>query len=479
MADPPLTYRIRMLGCRVNHAECRDLEQVLIAQGLQPAGGSEAASVEVIHSCAVTTRAAAKSRNAARRAARGPRSELGPPLVLVTGCLAGDGAHQRNASAAGGRDNLIGHAGDTPLVDRVRDRIRRWKATLPAPARSNRPLPILEHTASDTAPARRRGHVRAEVKIQDGCDAHCTFCIIPRLRPTLRSKPTHEVVREVRQLVEAGHLEVVLSGIFIGAWGHETALRRRQTNRAGSPLADLLDAVAQIDGLQRLRLSSMEPGDVDEALLDAMLANDEVIVPHLHLPLQSASDRILRRMNRQYDAAAYRDMLQQVRAALGPGVALTTDIICGFPGETDADFQATCDMALHAGYLHMHVFPFSPRPGTAAARWTDAFVESATIRRRVADLIQLETRPGGLRDRFYRSLLDRPARVIIEQADPNRPGRLLGRCDHWAPMSVDAPEAAIGQIVTAEPSSIDDDVLLARAIKPSIALPRLLEGSPA
>lgn len=480
MTTNALTYRIHTLGCRVNHAECRDLEAVLCNHGLQRAADSSPATVEVVHSCAVTSRAAAKSRNAARRARRRQAQDQGEGLVLVTGCLAADPAHERNAHAAGGEGNLIGHAvaeDASGMVEQFADRLGRWLATRSTQPMRPTSLPLLR----DTPPTRCTGHVRAELKIQDGCDAHCTFCIIPTLRPTVRSKPVSEIVAEARLLVEAGHVELVLTGIFIGAFGHETALRRKQVNRWASPLADLLDAVAQVPGLERLRLSSMEPGDVDEPLLDVMVTHASVIVPHLHLPLQSGSDAVLRRMNRQYDTAAYRAMLEQVHAALtsddGLPPALTTDIICGFPGESEADMQATVDLVQEAGLLHMHVFPYSPRPGTAAARWARDAVPGGVVRARVRRLIDLETRPGGLRETFQQRLLGREMRVILEQRDDSRPGRWLGRCDHYARVSVrcgaSAVAAACGDLVRAIPTAIDDDVLLASVAPRTVPLPVL------
>ena len=491
MPTPPFTYRIHTLGCRVNHAETRDLEAVLCRYGLHRAPGLTAATVEVVHSCAVTSRAAAKSRNAARRATRRQRDQhhasTPPSLVLMTGCLP-DNDQTRTSIAAGGDDCLIPHAADTPMLNRFEARLRTWLTTVDTPALepAGKRLPMrLQQAdglakASDSTPHRPGGHVRAELKIQDGCDAHCTFCIIPSLRPTVRSKSLGDVVDEARQLIDAGHVELVLTGIFIGAYGHETALRRKQVNRHASPLADLIDAVAAVPGLERLRLSSMEPGDVDEPLLDAMLAHDGIVVPHLHLPLQSGSDPILRRMNRQYDTAAYGNMLDMVQAALtvdGVPPALTTDIICGFPGETDDDFQATMTMAQRAGYLHMHVFPYSARQGTAAARWRKLAVHGDVVRLRVRQLIDLETRSGGLSERFRQHLLGQPLRVILEQADAARPGRWLGRCDHYAMVSV-APEGANasicrpGALVHAVAHQIEDDVMLATLAATCVSLPQ-------
>lgn len=446
---PNPTFRIRTLGCRVNHAESREIESLLLSRGLEPAGNAMPADLEVVHTCAVTSQAAAKSRHAIRRASRSHPGHS--PHVLVTGCWVS--ADPDAAAELGGSSlNTIGHRDpdDAPMMERLAGRLDSWLASEPMdspPAvedppktwSSNSVLP-LKVIAPPTRPGR---HARAEVRIQDGCDAHCTFCIIPSLRPTLRSKTVKDVIEETTRLVDLGHREVVLAGIFLGAYGHETALRRRQSHPESEPLADLLDAVASVPGLIRLRLSSLEPGDMTGPLLDAMVANRPVVVPHLHLPLQSGSDAILRRMNRQYRVGDYLDMVAMVDEALVDDVglppAITTDIICGFPGETDEDFQETIDVAEATGFLHMHVFPFSPRAGTAAARWKDQFVPDPLIRTRVRHLIDLEEDPeDGLSIRWRRRLLGRSVRVILEQEDPASPGTMTGRCDHYAMVHVAA-----------------------------------------
>ena len=194
-------------------------------------------------------------------------------------------------------------------------------------------------------------------------------------------------VSEARGLVRGGHREIVVTGIFLGAYGRDTAVRKR-FEPTRSPLAELVDALARVDGLERLRLSSLEPGDVDEALLEC-LASHPCCVPHLHLPLQSGSARILRRMNRQYTRDAFIDMIDRVKAALGRP-AITTDIIVGFPGETDEDFEACVEMARYAPFSKIHAFPFSPREGTAACRWRRQFVESSIVRERMGRLAEVE-----------------------------------------------------------------------------------------
>lgn len=513
-----MRYRITTLGCRVNHAETRELESVLLTRGFVRATDDAPADLEVIHSCSVTGAAAAKSRHAIRRARRRscdrqnrsdmlldrngdeplqttgrPRQHRYPPRtssfskspqIIVSGCYGATDPGEA-AQLAGGPDRVIRHESDdgSTLAERFARRVDRFLTTreatgslrTPAPdscRQTIRPLPVV------TPRPAAGSHVRAELKIQDGCDAHCTFCIIPRIRRTLRSKTIPDAVAEATQLVELGHREIVLTGIFIGAFGHETALRRKQSRAGTTPLADLLDAVAQVPGLARLRISSMEPGDVSEALLDAMVANQPVVVPHLHLPLQSGSDTVLRNMNRQYRVGDYLEMIDRINAALttpdGLPPAITTDIICGFPGESDDDFEQTIEVARRAGYLHMHVFPYSPRRGTAAARWRDRFVAADVTRRRVRRLIDLETDPDdGLSIRYRRRLLGRTMRVIIEQPDPDRPGVMTGRCDHYALLFIhtDRPR---GAVLPVEVTAVTSEETTACPANLSVPLPVLV-----
>jgi threonylcarbamoyladenosine tRNA methylthiotransferase MtaB len=253
------------------------------------------------------------------------------------------------------------------------------------------------------------GHQRALLKVQDGCDAFCTYCIIPRLRPRLRSKAVEVAVAEARGLVRAGHKEIIVTGIFLGAFGRDTAVGKRP-NGNESPLAELVEALAEVEGLERLRLSSLEPGDVDVSLL-AVLASRENCVPHLHLPLQSGSPRILRRMNRQYTREAYVDMIDRVRCTLDRP-AITTDIIVGFPSESEDDFQASLEVARYAGFLKIHAFPFSPREGTAAARREKDFVDQQEVRERMARLAELERMCSYA---YRRSLVGCVERVLLER----------------------------------------------------------------
>jgi threonylcarbamoyladenosine tRNA methylthiotransferase MtaB len=425
----------------MNHAERREMESVLINRGMNPS--KESPDLEIVHTCSVTGQAAAKSRNAIRRAAKNGRH------VFVTGCFTGTDLEVARELG----DTVVTQAGETPMLQRFAHEVDKWlerphEETIKTTTTS---LPIA------TLPTRLGEHTRAELRIQDGCDAHCTFCIIPKIRTTLRSKTIEDTVREATRLVELGHKEIVFTGVFIGAYGHETALRRNQSNSEGEYLAELLDTVSQIEGLKRLRISSMEPGDVTPVLLDAMVANRNVVVPHLHLPLQSGSDAVLRKMNRQYTITQYQEMIAMVNERLnvdGVPPAITTDVICGFPTETEDDFEKTIEIASWVGYLHMHIFPYSVRSGTAAARWKQLPPE--VLKERVHRLIDLDTTLSFA----YRSLLiGRTVQVMLEQP-ASESGQLKGRCEYYAEITVPSKER-FGTIVEAKVMQVLGDKTVA------------------
>jgi len=427
------TYHFKVLGCRMNHAERREMESILIDRGMKQCKDSP--DLEIVHTCSVTGQAAAKSRNAIRRAARNGQH------VFVTGCF--PGTDPEVAAELG--DTVVTQAGAVPMLDRFAQEVDTW-LELP---RTTKP-PISTSLPITMLPTNSAEHTRAELRIQDGCDAHCTFCIIPKIRKTLRSKSIEDTVTEATRLVELGHKEIVLTGVFIGAYGHETALRRKQKNSEGEYLADLLDAVAQIGGLERLRISSMEPGDVTLTLLDAMVANRPVVVPHLHLPLQSGSNDVLHKMNRQYNVEHYIEMINMVNSRLtvdGLPPALTTDIICGFPTETLDDFEQTIQIAKQVGYLHIHVFPYSVRTGTAAARWKQ--LPPTVVQERVQRLLSLDEE---LSLAYRQQLVGREVHVIIEQK-ANQDGYMRGRCEQYVEVTLRS-DLKSGEHVAAKVSRI-------------------------
>ncbi len=445
---PVATFCVQTLGCKVNHYESEQIATLLRSWGLTQTQ-NPAADLRIVNTCSVTSEAANKSRQSVRKAIRLPvlhnsLNESEPAAgqrTIVTGCWAT--SNPADAAAIAGDDAVLTHHDN--IAHRLSSLLSSWgyqfrrsgeENVRPFDATGTRSLPLLDE--------RQASHQRAFLKIQDGCDAHCTYCIIPTLRPTLWSKLVDDVLAEARRLVHAGHVEIVLTGIFLSAYGQATALRRRQTRGERSPLALLIEKLTEIPGLRRLRLSSLEPGDLHDDLLDALCASRQV-VPHFHLPLQSGSDRILRRMNRQYTRDGYFRMIEKVQSSFDQP-AITTDIIAGFPGETDEDFRQTLEAAQFARFVHIHAFPFSPRPGTAAARWKNNFVDPKTANIRIDRLAELS-------DQFsleYRGqFLGRTVQLLVERDDPaSRRGSLRhGRCERY--FDVQFPgEVSTGELVT-------------------------------
>jgi threonylcarbamoyladenosine tRNA methylthiotransferase MtaB len=432
------TFFIQTLGCRVNHYEAAQMAASLRRRGLVEAPDASSADLRIVHTCSVTGEAAAKSRQAVRRAVRGRALPVGEEAqveisrpqarTVVTGCWAV--SNRTDASSIDGVAAVIGHGED--LARGLHALIDAHNPVTP-PTGSSFALPLLGDA--------RAAHQRAFLKVQDGCDAHCTYCIIPKLRPTLWSKPVDECVEEARRLVEAGHREVVLTGIFLGAFGQGTALRRRQLKESNHLVALLAALCTRVPGLLRLRLSSLEPGDMTPELVRVM-SDHRQVVPHFHLPLQSGSDRILRRMNRQYRRDDFLRMIDCVRAAFDRP-AFTTDIIVAFPGESEHDFGQTLDLVDRVGFIHVHAFGFSPRPGTAAARWIERAVAPAVASQRIAMLVERATRNSL---EFRRQFIGKTVQILVER--PKHPTLRFGRCERYFEVEVDDAGLRAGDVAT-------------------------------
>ncbi len=325
------------LGCKLNQAEVERLARELLAAGHQVVESLDQADLHVVNSCTVTHLAARDSRKAAGRGAR-----VHPGLrTVLTGCWATE--QPGEAARIAGVDLVVPNADKHLLLDRIH---AAFPETAP-PAGADLPylpLPV--------------GHTRALVKVEDGCNMRCAFCIIPSTRGRQRSRPLEEVVAEARSLAEAGFGEVVLTGVQISAY----------RDAGGRRLVDLARAVLREAAMPRLRLTSIAPWDLDERLLGLWEdpAHQGRLCRHLHLSLQSGSTATLRRMRRPYTAESYGQLLERVRAAV-PGVGITTDVIAGFPGETDAEFAESLAFVESARFAKVHAFPFSAREGTAAA----------------------------------------------------------------------------------------------------------------
>jgi threonylcarbamoyladenosine tRNA methylthiotransferase MtaB len=253
------------------------------------------------------------------------------------------------------------------------------------------------------------------LKVQDGCDAYCTYCIIPKIRKNVCNKDVKSVLTEAKNLVEAGHREIILTGIFLGAYGQTTARRKKWDPAKQDMLAELVNAVANVEGLKRLRLSSLEPLDVTDRLLEVM-TNHTNIMPHLHLPLQAGSGNVLRKMARQYTIEDYMRVIDTVKAAFDRP-AITTDIIVGYPGETEDDFNETLNISKQVKFAKIHVFSFSTRENTAAVKMAELFgkVPPAEIKRRSTALQALDNQ---LQADFRNACRGLSETVIVEKTKP-------------------------------------------------------------
>jgi threonylcarbamoyladenosine tRNA methylthiotransferase MtaB len=396
------TFSVRFLGCKVSFADAQAARERLVADGhVESAGGGD---VAVLNTCCVTHEAVAKSRQAASRAARTHSR------VYVTGCA---------ASLPGAFDGI---PENVQVVARTGAEAARAVASDVGPIGCTDSQPRLERT-------------RAFVKIQDGCSFSCAFCVIPLVRGGTRSRRAERVLAEIRRRVAQGHREIVLTGVNLGCF---------RDREAGYDLARLLREAGTLPGVERLRLSSIEVNHLSHDLVEALMETPTAS-RHLHVPLQSGDDGVLRAMKRRYTAEQY---AAKVAPLGGRGFNLTTDAIVGFPGEDDTAFERTLELVRAVGITKVHVFPYSPRPGTATAA-ADT-VSPAVKRERSARLRSLSEE---LCRRRWESKLGASDRVLVD-----RPGRGYG--DDYSPWLVDA---AVGEFVQARAVGLSPEGILAVA----------------
>lgn len=418
------------LGCRLNFSENDTLAGRLSAAGHSIVGRPEDAHVIVLNTCAVTAQAARKSRQTARRLHnRNPDAR-----IVITGCFA-TLAPQESAQLPG-----VQLVADNQSKEMLHTLLQPWSADFSDPD----DLARIQPHGDPFAPARRQeegGRTRAFVKVQDGCHNRCTFCIVTALRGDSRSRPTDQLVREVRKLVENGCREAVLTGVHLGAYGRDLPGSQR------TDLKELTAAILARTGIPRLRLSSLEPWELADGFFELWRRWPGRLCPHLHLPLQAGTDAQLRRMARRCTVDSFRKLVADARAAI-PDLTITTDLIVGFPGETQADFEEGLRFVAEMRFAHAHIFPFSARAGTAAASF-DRQVNKALKKERAQRLRQIVARTGQLeRERFVgasrpvlwegagQPLTDRPG---PDSAPP--PGELLwsGFTDNYLRVTACAP----------------------------------------
>jgi tRNA-2-methylthio-N6-dimethylallyladenosine synthase len=428
----PRTFHIRTFGCQMNEHDSQRLAGLLVADGLEPTDDVEEADVVVLNTCCI--RENADNRLYGHLGWLKSLRDRRPGMqIAVGGCLA-----QKDGAEVRARADHVDVVFGTHNLSRAPALLRQAASEGPVVEILDGPEPSGDEELSALA-AVRDVPCLAWVTIQTGCDNSCAFCIVPQVRGPEVSRPLDSLVSEVTALAGRGVTEVTLLGQNVNSYGRDLTKRR--------PLfAELLRAVGSVEGIRRVRFTSPHPKDLRPETIAAM-AETETVCAHLHLPLQSGSDRVLAAMRRGYGAARYLDRLAQARAAIDD-LAVTTDIIVGFPGETEEDFVATLEVAAEAAYDSAYTFIFSPRPGTRAASMTDSFVAPEVIAERFERLRAVVERSALVR---HRARVGRTEEVMVEGPSKRDPATVTGRTRqnklvHFAPEGRVPPVGAFATV---------------------------------
>lgn len=415
------TVAFHTLGCKVNHYETEALWQLFKNSGYEQVSFENKADVYVINTCTVTNTGDKKSRQVIRRAIR--RNPDG--IVAVTGCYAQ--TTPKEIMAIPGVDIVVGTQGRDKLLDYI-EQYRTERQPINAvknimKTREFEELDVPEFT----------DRTRASLKIQEGCNNFCTFCIIPWARGLMRSRKPESVIAQAEKLVAAGYKEIVLTGIHTGGYGEDLE---------NYNLAKLLWDLDKVEGLKRIRISSIEASQITDEVLEVINASDKMC-RHLHIPLQAGDDEVLKRMRRKYTVDEFRQKLIAIRQAL-PGVAITSDVIVGFPGETQEQFMNGYKFIEEMQFAELHVFPYSRRTGTPAAKMPDQ-VDEDVKNQRVHQLIELSNRLSlDYASQFAGDVLE----VIPERPYKEDPasGMLMGYSDNYLQVVFEGTEDMIGKV---------------------------------
>jgi len=427
---------IATLGCKANQYDSEIIREGFEEKNFEVVPFSKDADIYVINTCTVTGKTDYQSRQLIRRAHRfNPKAK-----IVVTGCYTQIAPNE--LSKIPGVSLVVGNHDKGRIVDLVcdSDRDKETKVVV-SPFEKDMLLPgeRLKRFSSRT---------RFFLKIQDGCDAQCSYCIIPRARGRSRSMDPKAVLAQLGNIGSSGYKEVVLTGIHLGAYGGDL-----------SPPTTLLKLLRQIEKekpIPRLRLSSIEPNEINEELID-LLAGSEIICPHLHLPLQSGDDGVLRRMNRPYSAKSFRHLILNLANSV-LDLAIGVDVIVGFPGEGEEEFQRTFHLLEELPITYLHVFPFSPRDGTPAAQFPER-ADGNTVKSRGKNLRTLSSKRRGT---FYQSYLNKTLKILIEARRDRKTGLLKGLSRNYIPVLLDGGDELINNEVTVKVSSVEGEDLMGK-----------------
>ena len=426
------------LGCKTNQTDAASLAAELTARGHTIVSSKANADAFVIHTCTVTHKTDYQARQAVRQVfARNPEAR-----IVVTGCYAQVSPEPLQAIA--GVDYVVqsGKRDQIPeiLLSRGKQKNARLLSSGASSAASfiEEPLPLF----SD--------RTRAFLKVQDGCNSLCSYCIVPHARGRNRSLPLGRAMAQANELASSGFREIILTGIHLGAYGEDLF--------PPVSLLDLLLALERAAGIPRIRLSSIEPGEFNSSLIEFLSRSDK-ICPHLHVPLQSGDDEVLKRMNRRYSRSFFEDLIRRLHRAI-PDLAVGMDVIGGFPGEDDRAFENTYDLISRLPIAYLHVFPFSKREGTPAARFPNQ-VPGKTIKTRCLALRELGAKK---RKDFYRDFLGKNLKVLIESKRERETGLLKGFSPNYIPVLAGGGDGLINQEVDIEVTEVRGEKVFGKIV---------------
>ena len=418
------------LGCKVNQYETQALREAIMSSGYVETSVSSPADLCVINTCTVTSTSDDKSRQQIRKVIRNNPDAT----VIVTGCYA-----ESDAEAIKKIDG-VGYVFEKGRESKIIEYLKNGfiQDNDPVPISSNIRDPHTKklrqnESAFNLKVSKFDGHTRAFLKIEDGCDIFCSYCIIPYVRGKVISKKIDDILFEAEQLVSNGYKEIVLTGIHLGAYGKETGY---QIN-----IVDVLKELKTLQGLRRIRLSSIEVNEVTDDLID-IIADSDRICPHFHLPLQSGDDYILKRMNRKYNAAQYLKTLKKIKERIDLP-SISTDVLVGFPGESRKHFENTLGLCKQAGFSRTHIFPYSPRVDTPAAKMPD-HCKASDIKGRKKELESLAAETSL---RYKKPFIGKNISVLVEGARDKKTGGLCGYSDTYIKVLFDGPDDLMNEIV--------------------------------
>ncbi|HLS66442.1 MAG TPA: tRNA (N(6)-L-threonylcarbamoyladenosine(37)-C(2))-methylthiotransferase MtaB [Pseudogracilibacillus sp.] len=415
------TVAFHTLGCKVNHYETEGIWNMFQKEGYERIDFDKMADVYVINTCTVTNTGDRKSRQIIRRAVR----KNPDAIVCVTGCYAQTSPGE--VLEIDGVDVVVGTQNRKNMITLIE---KHKETRLPV----NGVSPIMQSRVFEEMDVPTfTDRTRASLKIQEGCNNFCTFCIIPWSRGLLRSRKPENVLKQANQLVQAGYKEIVLTGIHTAGYGEDM-----ENYSFANLLQDLED---QVDGLERIRISSIEASQITDEVID-VLDRSKKIVRHLHVPVQSGSNTVLQRMRRKYSADYYKEKVDKLKRAL-PGLAITSDIIVGFPGETEEEFLETYQFIEQIEFAALHVFPYSRRTGTPAARMENQ-VPNEVKEKRVQKMIALSNE---LANAYAKQFENEVVEVIPEEVCKEDSRFLIGHSDNYLKVRFEGDESIIGTIV--------------------------------